>query len=124
MTRRRIKGFLSLNRAGVRSLDHDYGLKVGARYVFVRVLIDADHHDGHMVISVNDWAEAVNLERKSVRRWLHELDEVGLVVWIPALNQEVPGQLTIPSYDWFTAYEDADPPGTRRGHFDRAPGTC
>jgi hypothetical protein len=117
MARRRIKGFLSLNRSAIRSLNHDYGLSVGARFLFLMLVDLVDHQTGQLAVSVRWLSAELRLRRNSLSEWLRELREHHLIDWIGADRKVWEGQVTIPGYDWWTALEDAEPPqgGTQSG---------
>jgi len=112
---RRSKGFITLSRASLHSLDHDFTLPQGTKYVYVRLTSLVDHRTGGMVFMLADLVEEVNAPRPSLHRDLKRLQAVGLIVWEPARNQERAGQLRLPFYDWTLGIETAvSPPSHRR----------
>jgi hypothetical protein len=114
---RRINGFITLSRAAFFELDHEYTLPKGTKYVYVRLAMLVDHRTGGMVFNLADLVEQMNDRRSSVYRAVKRLEEVGLVLWEPARNQEIAGQLRLPFYGWSLGVEDADLPALLHRRF-------
>jgi hypothetical protein len=125
MAGRKARGHVSILREAFYNLNHSHGLHYGTRFGYVSLAVYVNHKTGASeVFLIRDFAEWVNVEEHQARRWIKALDDTDLIHWTPASNRDVPGQLVLPGYDWFTSERGATPTLVRHQSDTGAPNTA